>query len=252
MQRYPGEPAARQPVHTVYGGAQLYRAETTQRLGELALRHLDGYARDAFEFAEALALRRSCLAARAAAESGLGARPERIAARAAGRVARIYGVRERETQAAARSRWRTSASNSRMSFGARPDGEEDLAGREAAQRGWRWAVRRAMLPPFIGIRIWSPRGRMEGAAARARSELFLDTLLSQSGRSQPRTSGGDLAEGRLGRTTPHALVRLFELLEPAPTSAAEPVRCKPGADDRSHVQALGSDADGTSPLPGVL
>jgi hypothetical protein len=29
---YPGDRSARQPIHTVYGGAQLYKAETTRRL----------------------------------------------------------------------------------------------------------------------------------------------------------------------------------------------------------------------------
>src|SRR6185295_8137332 len=48
---YPGDRPARQPVHTVYGGAQLYKAETTQRLGELALRSLDRFAPDALALA---------------------------------------------------------------------------------------------------------------------------------------------------------------------------------------------------------
>ncbi|MGH3650427.1 MAG: DUF6986 family protein, partial [Acidimicrobiia bacterium] len=34
---FPGEGPERQPVHTVYGGAQLFSANTTVRLGELAL-----------------------------------------------------------------------------------------------------------------------------------------------------------------------------------------------------------------------
>jgi hypothetical protein len=51
MQHYPGDRPNRQPVHTVYGGAQLYKADTTQRLGELALRHMESYAGDALEFA---------------------------------------------------------------------------------------------------------------------------------------------------------------------------------------------------------
>ena len=31
--RWPGEPEGRQPVHTVYGGAHLFRADTARRLG---------------------------------------------------------------------------------------------------------------------------------------------------------------------------------------------------------------------------
>src|SRR3954465_10504909 len=48
---YPGDRPARQPVHTVYGGAQLYKAETTQRLGALALASFESYAPNALELA---------------------------------------------------------------------------------------------------------------------------------------------------------------------------------------------------------
>src|SRR5256885_15291134 len=46
MRAYPGERAARQPVHTFYGGAHLFKADTIPRLGELALRSLEAYAPD--------------------------------------------------------------------------------------------------------------------------------------------------------------------------------------------------------------
>src|SRR5215213_2403187 len=54
--RYPGESFRRQPVHTVYGGAHLFKADTTARLGALARRALDAYAPDFAAFARALAL----------------------------------------------------------------------------------------------------------------------------------------------------------------------------------------------------
>ena len=44
---YPGEPEERQPVHTVYGGAHLFRADSAPKLGALALAALDEYAPDA-------------------------------------------------------------------------------------------------------------------------------------------------------------------------------------------------------------
>ena len=52
--RYPGDAPARQPIHTVYGGAHLYKAETTRRLGELALAHLTRWAPDAVALARAV------------------------------------------------------------------------------------------------------------------------------------------------------------------------------------------------------
>src|SRR4051812_36114988 len=54
--RYPGEPRRRQPVHTVYGGAHLFRAETAQKLGTAAIRAFEEYAADPSILASALRL----------------------------------------------------------------------------------------------------------------------------------------------------------------------------------------------------
>src|SRR5215210_6206327 len=55
-ERYPGETGRRQPVHTVYGGAHLFKAESAERLGALALRSLEQYAPDPQTFASAINL----------------------------------------------------------------------------------------------------------------------------------------------------------------------------------------------------
>src|ERR1043166_6781893 len=54
---YPGETGRRQPVHTVYGGAHLFKADSAQRLGSLAQRALDQFAPDFLPFARALNIR---------------------------------------------------------------------------------------------------------------------------------------------------------------------------------------------------
>jgi citrate lyase beta subunit len=41
---HPGESPGRQPVHTVYGGAQLFSADSAPKLGAIALRAMDQYA----------------------------------------------------------------------------------------------------------------------------------------------------------------------------------------------------------------
>ncbi len=51
---YPGMDLDRQPVHTVYGGAQLYSATAASKLGSLALRHLQEYAPRFVDLARAL------------------------------------------------------------------------------------------------------------------------------------------------------------------------------------------------------
>ena len=51
---YPGETGRRQPVHTVYGGAHLFRADSARRLGQVGERALTENAPDFVVFARAL------------------------------------------------------------------------------------------------------------------------------------------------------------------------------------------------------
>jgi hypothetical protein len=44
----------RSPVHVVYGGAHLFKADTPQKLGKLALKSLETYAPNFAEFAQAM------------------------------------------------------------------------------------------------------------------------------------------------------------------------------------------------------
>nr|GFC96715.1 hypothetical protein [Tanacetum cinerariifolium] len=53
---YPGDRPDRQPVHTVYGGANLFKADTCVRMGEIALRNLQTYAPNFVELARVLQL----------------------------------------------------------------------------------------------------------------------------------------------------------------------------------------------------
>ena len=55
-ERYPGESGRRQPVHTVYGGAHLFKADSARRLGALARRSLERFAPDLLVFAKAIGL----------------------------------------------------------------------------------------------------------------------------------------------------------------------------------------------------
>lgn len=54
--RFGGNHEQRQPVHVVYGGAHLFRADTVQKLGALAQRALDVYAPEAETLAEVLGI----------------------------------------------------------------------------------------------------------------------------------------------------------------------------------------------------
>jgi hypothetical protein len=54
--RYPGDSSRPQPVHTVYGGAHVFKSDTAPRLGAHAMRALEEYAPDARTFGAAVGL----------------------------------------------------------------------------------------------------------------------------------------------------------------------------------------------------
>jgi citrate lyase beta subunit len=211
-QFYPGERAARQPVHTVYGGAQLFKAETTQRLGELALSSLYTYGSNAIEFA-----------------TGVGIVPpatlERHTPQA---LAQLYANDPNQLRATDPTAWLAAAVYERVQkklekeavedfridfedgFGARPDAEEDATAVLAAQETAR-GLSLGLLPPFIGIRIKSFSEEWKGRGART-LELYLDALLTASGGKLPDNFVVTLPKVTIAEQ-PAALVRLFELLE---------------------------------------
>ncbi len=54
---YPGKSLRRQPVHTIYGGAHLFKADTAQKMGQLAIKNLTDFAPNFVVFAQALELK---------------------------------------------------------------------------------------------------------------------------------------------------------------------------------------------------
>src|SRR5947208_7566527 len=56
MRRYPGESNRRQAVHTVYGGAHLFKVDSPKKLGAVALRSLEEHAPDAATLARAIGM----------------------------------------------------------------------------------------------------------------------------------------------------------------------------------------------------
>src|SRR4029079_18039328 len=56
QQTYPGDKPDRQAVHTVYGGANLFKSDTCIRMGEVALKNLQTYAPDFITLGKVLKL----------------------------------------------------------------------------------------------------------------------------------------------------------------------------------------------------
>jgi len=154
-ERYPGDSGARQPVHTVYGGAHLFTSDTAGKLGALALRALESYAADAGAFAEAIGIR--------------------------GELApRVYDrVRDKLR--------REPVEDFRIDFedgyGNRPDDEEDGHAIGAAKQVAAGMVA-GTLPPFLGIRIKPLTGELAERSLRT-LDVFLTELLANTNGTLP-------------------------------------------------------------------
>ena len=183
---YPGESGRRQPVHTVYGGAHLFKSDTAKRLGSLAKRSLDQFAPDFITFARALGLPDSgdlpeTIDDATELVSLLRDDPER--ARREKKGAWLADTIYRRVTEKLRSE---PVEDFRIDFedgyGNRPDDEEDghavSAAAETAE-----GVKNGTLPPFIGIRIKPFNEELRARSFRT-LEVFVSSLV-------------DLTQGRL-------------------------------------------------------
>jgi citrate lyase beta subunit len=183
--KYPGETGQRQPVHTVYGGAHLFKADSAQRLGALARRSLDQFAPDFLVFAKALGLPGASqlpdqisdeLSAQLETDPD-GARQENKPVWLALTIYKRVGEKLR----------REPVEDFRIDFedgyGNRPDDEEDghaaAAASEVAD-----GITKGTLPPFIGIRIKPLNEELRERSFRT-LEIFVTTLLEKTGGKLP-------------------------------------------------------------------
>lgn len=177
---YPGESNRRQAVHTVYGGAHLFRADSAQKLGSVALRSLEEYAPDAGTLAAAIGIDAS----------------EKI-------YARVVEKLRRE-----------AVEDFRLDFedgyGNRPDAEEDGHAASAAGEVAR-GLAAGTLPPFIGIRI-KPLSEDLRARSIRTLDIFMTTLLGETGGKLPPGFVITVPKVQLPEQMT-AAVRLFEILE---------------------------------------
>lgn len=245
--RYPGDRPDRQPVHTVYGGAQLFKASTPRRLGELALAALSTYTTDAFDFARAMGLP-------GAGELG-SAHVRQLQARqfeqdpAALQVADpaawlAFTVYNRVKEKLTREPVEDFRIDFEDGFGHRPDAEEDAEAIRAATE-MAQGMKAGVLPPFIGIRIKSLDA---GTAARSvrTLDLFVRTAVREGGALPPNFVV--TLPKITHRAQVEALVALFEQLE-ADTGLA------PGSLKFEIMVELTQtllDGDGRCLLPGLL
>jgi len=214
MERYPGETGRRQPVHTVYGGAHIFRADSAQRLGEVAERAFAENASDFVVFARAIGLPRANeLPDVLGYATGLRQRleDEPDAVREENKAAWMAHAIHRRVQEKLR---REPVEDFRIDFedgyGNRPDAEEDGHAESAAIEVAR-GLAAGTLPPFIGIRIKPFNEELRARSVRT-LDIFVSTVLDHSGGKLPDNFVVTLPK----ITTPEqvsALADIFDLLE---------------------------------------
>jgi citrate lyase beta subunit len=155
MRRFPGNAGERQPVHTVYGGAHLFKSDTARKLGEKASQILEEHGVDAFTFGRAIGLE--------------DAHAETI-------WQRVREKLQREPVEDFRADFEDG-------YGNRSDEEEDkhaeIVGREFAI-----GMREGTLPPFSGIRIKPFSQELMRRGLRT-MDIVVSTLLGESGGKLP-------------------------------------------------------------------
>lgn len=179
IQHYPGETGRRQPVHTVYGGAHLFKADSAKRLGSLARRSLDQFAPDFVAFAHALDLPGSDQLPKTTTEAD-----EVVSARSEHKpVWLARTIYERVSEKLRREPVEDFRIDFEDGYGNRPDEEEDQHA-EAAATEVSQGAKQGTLPPFIGIRIKPFNEELRARSFRT-LDIFVSTLAEQSSGKLP-------------------------------------------------------------------
>ena len=181
---YPGDRPERQPVHTVYGGAQIFKAETARKLGAVALHSLNENAPSASIFAKALGLKGSSFFLKTIFD--------RVVAKLKTEPVEDFRIDFED------------------GYGNRPDAEEDRHAEFCASEVARGLAEKT-LPPFIGFRIKPFTEDLKARAIRT-LDIFISTLAKKTDTTLPGgfvvTIPKVVKPEQIG-----ALVKLFKELE---------------------------------------
>jgi citrate lyase beta subunit len=185
--KYPGESGRRQPVHTVYGGAHLFKADSATRLGQLARRALDQYAPDFLAFARAIGLPGANeLPAFHKQSDELKAKLETDPQSIRAEDKSLWLAHTIYTRVLEKLN-REAVEDFRIDFedgyGNRPDAEEDGHAAAAAAEVAK-GLTDGTLSPFIGIRIKPFTEELRERSART-LDIFLTTLVERTGGRLP-------------------------------------------------------------------
>ncbi|WP_426492377.1 DUF6986 family protein [Hymenobacter sp. 102] len=248
QQTYPGDKPDRQPVHTVYGGANLFKSDTCVRMGDIALNNLRTYAPNFVELARVLKLEgHEHLPTLQADIEALthrleNLRPEDRKQEPGWLPYSIYQKVVRKLQTEAVEDFRIDFEDG---FGNRPNDEEDATAVQAAKE-LAQGMRQGTISPFIGIRIKPFTEDLKDRGVRT-LDIFLTTLLAETGGKLPANFVVMLPKVTIPEQM-STMVRLFELLEQANGLAPGTLRMETMVEATQIIM----DEEGRNPLMRII
>ena len=212
--QFPGDSGARQAVHTVYGGAQIFKSDTAKKLGAIALHLMNEYAADFVTFAKALGLRGSEKLPKSATQiKALKKKLDKNAstAKATNEPAwfayTIYNRVIAKLQGEPVEDFRIDFEDG---YGNRPDAEEDGHAAFTAEQTAA-GMNDGTLPPFLGIRVKPLTEELKMRSVRT-LDIFITTLVRKTGGKLPNNFVITIPKVTIPEQVT-AIVELFEMLE---------------------------------------
>ena len=210
---YPGDKSDRQPVHTVYGGANLFTHDTAEKMSRVAVRNLLTYAPDFTVLAKVLALTgHEHLPVSANDIAALTTTLDNMqeAERRKHYAWLPYSVYNKVLQKLKSEAIEDFRIDFEDGFGNRSDEEEDATAEQAATEV-ATGMEKKSLPPFIGIRIKPFTEDLKLRGVRT-LDIFLSTLLDRTKGKLPDNFVVMLPKVTIPEQIT-ALVKLFSLIE---------------------------------------
>ncbi|MBI1781600.1 MAG: phosphoenolpyruvate kinase [Sphingobacteriales bacterium] len=212
---YPGDRTERQPVHTLYGGANLFKYDAAKALGERALEIFEMYAPDPITFGNIF---------------GLDTKTDFSS--------RIYNKVIAKLKAEAIEDFRIDFEDG---YGNRSNEEEDETAVTAAKEVAK-GIKKSSLSPFIGIRIKPFTEEMRERGLRT-LDIFITTLIGETGGKLPENFVVMLPKVTIPEQ-PATLAGFFDILEEELKLEKGVLKMEMMVETTQSIMAI----DGTNPL----
>ena len=215
QQIYPGDRSERQPVHTLYGGANLFKFDAAASLGKRALEIFETYAPDHKVFGNVFGMDTTT-----------------------GFSTKVYNKVIAKLKAEAIEDFRIDFEDG---YGNRSNEEEDATAVTTALEVAK-GMKEKTLPPFIGIRIKPFTEEMKERGLRT-LDIFVSTLAKETGGKLPDNFIVMLPKVTIPEQ-PATLASFFEILETALKMEKGILKMEMMVETTQAIM----DIDGTSPL----